>query len=67
MNLPSAKEEKMMLKSKEVIGEDDFVEIPNKNHFSTGLQYNEHMRAKELFVPQSEYISTIDEQRGNES
>ena len=57
----------MMVKSKEIIGEDAFVEIPNGNKISIGLQYKENISAKELFVPQSEYISTIDETRGNES
>jgi hypothetical protein len=55
-----------MVKSKEVIGEDVFVEIPNTNKFSIGLHYSENIIAKDLYVPQGEYISIIDEKRGNE-
>jgi hypothetical protein len=60
------KRKSMMVKSKEVIGEDAFVEIPNNNKFSIGLHYSENINAKDSYVPQGEYISIIDEKRGNE-
>ena len=60
------KRKTMMVKSKEMIGEDAYVEIPNTNKFSISLQYNDNMSAKDLYVPQSEYISIIDGKRGNE-
>ena len=50
-----------------MIGEDAYVEIPNTNTVSISLQYNDNMSAKDSFVSQTERISTIDEQRGNES